>query len=356
MSSTAPPASTGPDLDGPAGVTPYVDTVAQHGPRPAPSAPPIPIKEPASRLGIASTVLTVVGVVAVGFALFAIWGTAVLQQRDQNALRGDLAERFVVDRATAESGAEVEGVAANGFGTAPEEGDTGEQEGNAPEELGPVQTGDALALLRIPALGVDQVVVEGSASQQLRSGPGHLRGSPRPGQKGNVVLIGKRTTYGGPFADLAELEPGNRIELGTAAGTHRYVVERVDRLVPDKDEDVVGPTEDNRLTLVTADPPYRAVERLVVVARFDGEAVGAPLRSVPVGLEPGADELGLGRDATAMPSVLLFAVLLALSAVGFAWARQRWTTWALWAVFVPVWLAVSVMLFENLLRWFPSTV
>jgi KUP system potassium uptake protein len=43
-------------------------------------------------------------------------------------------------------------------------------------------------------------------------------------------------------------------------------------------------------------------------------------------------------------------------AVGFAWARTRWTTWALWAVFVPVWLAVSVMLFENLLRWFPSTV
>lgn len=355
MSFTAPPAPSEPDLDQSPGVSPYVDAVAQSAAPPPPSPPPSPIKEPASRLGIASTVLTVIGVVAVSFAVFAIWGTAILQQRDQNALRADLAERFVVDRATAESGVAAE-VVEGGFGTAPEEGVDGEESSNAPEELGPVQVGDAMALLRIPALGLDQVVVEGSASQQLRSAPGHLRGSPRPGQKGNVVIVGKRTTYGGPFGDLDQLKEGNRIEMGTAAGTHRYVVERVETLTPGEDEDVVAATEDNLLTLVTADPPYRAVDRLVVVARFDGEADGAPLRSVPAGLEPGSDELGLGRDATAMPSVLLFAVLLGLSALGFVWARQRWTTWALWAVFVPIWLAGGVMLFENLLRWFPSTV
>jgi hypothetical protein len=65
--------------------------------------------------------------------------------------------------------------------------------------------------------------------------------------------------------------------------------------------------------------------------------------------------LGLGRDANALPSVMLFIVLIVLSVIGFVWVRRRWTTWALWAVFVPIWLAGGVMLFENMLRWFPAT-
>lgn len=345
------PVGQGPtDTPAPYVVAAGADRPAEPSPLPAPSKP--------TGLGVLATVLTVTGLVALGFAVFAIWGTAVLQQRDQNELRSDLAERFVVDRATAEAGPAGEGaVIEGGFGTAEEASEDGEspQESNAPEELGPVGTGDALALIRIPALGVDQVVVEGSGATELRSAPGHLRGTPRPGQKGNVVVIGKRTTYGGPFADLKELEPGNRIELGTASGTYRYIVEEVDTLTPEKDEDVIGATEENRLTLVSADPPYRAEKRLVVIARFDGDAEGAPLRTVPAGLEPGPDEIGLGRDASAMPSVLLFGVLAVLSGVAFAWARRRWTMWALWAVFAPIWLAGGVMLFESSLRWFPAT-
>ncbi len=353
MSTEAPLAPAGPETPGP--VTGYVEATAtaeSREPAPTASGPP----DPPTRLGRVSTALTVIGLGLIAFAVFAIWGTAVLQQRDQNELRSDLAERFVVDRATAESGGAGEGVAAeSGFGTAPEESEGGDT-GNAPEELGPVGTGDAMALLRIPALGLDQVVVEGSGAQQLRSAPGHLRGTPRPGQKGNVVIVGKRTTYGGPFGDIDELEKGNRIEVGTAAGTYRYIVEKVATLVPEEDEDVIGGTEGNQLTLISADPPYRAVERLVVIARLDSDEDGAPLRTVPAGLEPGADELGIGRDANATSSVLLFALVFVLSAIGFAWVRPRWTRWALWAVFVPVWAAVGVMLFENLLRWFPATV
>lgn len=354
MSTGTPIAPPGPRADDSSDLSPYVE--ATGAPAPSSPSPPSATAGPPSRLGLASTVLTVAGIVALAFALFAIWGTAVLQQRDQNALRSDLAERFVVDRATAESGGAVAGAVIEGaFGTEPEEGSESQDDGNAPEELGPVMTGDAMALLRIPALGVDQVVVEGSGAQQMRSAPGHLRGTPRPGQKGNVVIAGKRTTYGGPFSDLDQLEAGNRIELGTASGTYRYVVERVATLTPEKDEDVVAGTEENRLTLVTADPPYRAVERLVVVARFDGDADGAPLRTVPAGLEPGPDELGLGRDVNAVSSVMLFMLLGGLSVLGFVGVRRRWTTWALWAVFVPIWLAGGVMLFENMLRWFPAT-
>lgn len=317
-------------------------------------------QEPPSRLGVVATVLTVAGAVALAFAVFAIWGTAVLQQRDQDRLRAELAERFVVDRASADTDAVAEGaVVDGGFGTAEEDPDSetgSSSSSNEPEELGPVQTGDALALLRIPALDLDQVVVEGSGAEQLRSGPGHLRGTPRPGQKGNVVIAGKRATYGAPFSNLDQLDEGDLIELGTGSGIFVYRVTDIDTLRPERDEDVVDPTEDNRLTLLSAHPRYSADERLAVIAEFVGEDEGAPLRSVPAGLEPGADELGTGRDPQAAPSIVLFALLLAAAGAAFVWARRRWTGWALWAVFLPVFLALSVMTFESVLRWFPSTV
>jgi sortase A len=301
-------------------------------------------------------VITVIGVVTVLFAVFAMWGTAVLQQRDQDRLRAELTQRFVVDRASADTGAEADGtvIAGSEFGGGTEA--DAEDEANAPEQLGPAGPGDALALLRIPEIGVDQVVVAGTGVEQLRKGPGHLRGTSRPGERGNVVIAGKRSTYGSPFGNLDMLRKGDKIELATAAGTYRYKVTEVSTVEPEKDSDVVGPAEENQLTLFTANPRYQAAERLVVVAELDDDQDGPPLVKVPPGFEPNSDELGLGRDSTAGAAVMLFGLLLALAGVGLVWARRRWTTWATWAVAAPVMVALGVLFFENLLRWFPSTV
>ena len=84
--------------------------------------------------------------------------------------------------------------------------------------------GDAIAHLRIPAIGVDKIVVEGVQVADLKRGPGHYPDSPLPGQPGNAAIAGHRTTYGAPFNRLDELEQGDEILVTTVQGAFRYEV------------------------------------------------------------------------------------------------------------------------------------
>ena len=96
---------------------------------------------------------------------------------------------------------------------------------SATAPVGPVvPVGDPVALVRIPALDLEEVVVEGTASGDLRVGPGHQRNTVLPGQEGTSVLMGRAATYGRPFAGLTGLEPGDTIEVVVAQGTRTFTV------------------------------------------------------------------------------------------------------------------------------------
>ena len=59
--------------------------------------------------------------------------------------------------------------------------------------VGPiVPPGDPVALLTIPSIGLEQVVVEGTASGDLLVGPGHRRDTALPGQVGHVGRLRPR--------------------------------------------------------------------------------------------------------------------------------------------------------------------
>ena len=87
------------------------------------------------------------------------------------------------------------------------------------------EPGDPVGRLRIPAIGLRTVVVEGTDPDELRAGPGHYPGSVLPGQRGTVALAGHRTTYGAPFRDVDALDRGDRMELATPYGTFTYRVD-----------------------------------------------------------------------------------------------------------------------------------
>src|SRR5207302_2511071 len=95
--------------------------------------------------------------------------------------------------------------------------------------------------------------------------------TPMPGQPGNAAIAGHRTTYGAPFFNLNELQPGDPIFVTTRQGRFRYEV-RETRTVSPSQLSVLNPTPDNRLTLTTCNPRFSASQRLVVVSQLIGEA------------------------------------------------------------------------------------
>src|SRR6202043_1570314 len=78
--------------------------------------------------------------------------------------------------------------------------------------------GTVVAEIQIPAIGVNQYVVEGTTESDLSKGPGHYIGTAMPGQAGNVAIAGHRTTNGAPFNRLDELKLGGPIDITTTSG------------------------------------------------------------------------------------------------------------------------------------------
>ena len=138
-----------------------------------------------------------------------------------------------------------------------------------------VATGDALTRIRIPAIDVDVVVVEGTTASALRAGAGHYPQTPLPCENGNVGIAGHRTTYGRPFHNVDRLKPGDVIILTTPVGECTYKVAKPPFVVAPTQLGVVGPTATPTLTLTTCHPKGSARQRLIIQAVLEGPAAAA---------------------------------------------------------------------------------
>lgn len=127
-----------------------------------------------------------------------------------------------------------------------------------------VETGDSLTRIRIPALDVDVVVVEGITPSALRAGAGHYPATALPCEVGNVAIAGHRTTYGRPFGNLDQLKAGDTIDLITPIGACQYKITKNPWVVQPTELGIIAPTADKVVTLTTCHPKGSAAERLVV--------------------------------------------------------------------------------------------
>jgi sortase A len=129
--------------------------------------------------------------------------------------------------------------------------------------------GAPLGRIVIPAIKVDVVAIEGVGKSDLREGPGHWPETPLPGQGGNFVVSGHRTTYGAPFFKLDRLKAGDEIDLLLPYVSARYAVTQVVIVAPSQ-TDVVAQRGVEELSLATCNPIYSASQRLVVKAKMVG--------------------------------------------------------------------------------------
>jgi len=131
-----------------------------------------------------------------------------------------------------------------------------------------------VARLRVPRLGIDEIVLAGASGRTMAFGPGHLDGSAHPGAWGNCVLTGHRDTH---FAFLERLRPGDALVLERAAGPPvRYTVTET-LILEEDDVGVMEPTGGRVLTLLTCYPFHALAPggpgRYAVIASATGAMV-----------------------------------------------------------------------------------
>ena len=203
----------------------------------------------------------------VGYQLFV---TDLINNSVQAEARADLSEELDLRRETLTAPVVVDEI--------PEDAPIDEESDDSPvvgERIEPIsfqpedidEEGIPVGEIRIPQIDLEAVVFEGVTAPTLRNGPGHMPWTPLPGQPGNAVISGHRTTYGAPFYDLDLLEPGDEIEVDTVIGTHTYTV-RETIIVTPTDVWVTEPREGAWLTLTTCHPKLSARERLIVFAEL----------------------------------------------------------------------------------------
>ena len=129
--------------------------------------------------------------------------------------------------------------------------------------------GTPVARLVIPRLGLDEVVVEGVNDDALAAGPGHVPGTPLPGESGNAIVSAHRDRHFHPLADIAI---GDTLQTESDAGRATWVV--TGRRVVSRDARVLRQGRAPELTLTTCWPIRwlgPAPERLIVSAKPLGE-------------------------------------------------------------------------------------
>jgi sortase A len=121
-----------------------------------------------------------------------------------------------------------------------------------------------LGTIEIPKLEVSRYLFEGVTLTTLDKGPGHWPGTAMPGQVGNVVVGGHRSSKDKPFRYVDLLEPGDEVVFTLTDGSrHVYLVDRTEIVTPDR-IDIITQTDDYTATLFACHPVGSVRERIII--------------------------------------------------------------------------------------------
>ena len=128
-----------------------------------------------------------------------------------------------------------------------------------------IRRGSPVARLLVPAIDLDEIVIEGVGPIELNGGPGHFPGSVLPGDSGNAIVSAHRDRH---FRRMGDLVVGSRIRTETRSGSTDWVV--TERRVVSRDTPALFEASEVTLTLTTCWPIRyfgSAPDRLVIVAK-----------------------------------------------------------------------------------------
>lgn len=176
--------------------------------------------------------------------------------------------------------------------------------------------GQAIGRLKIGAIDLNIVMVQGTETASLQKGPGHYPDTVFPGQPGTVGIAGHRTTYLAPFRRINEIGRGDEIvaEMPYATFTYRFEKQRI---VDPSQVGVVRDVGHDRVVLTACHPLYSAAQRIVVFARLvDVDPPGGDdERTVGRGRSAGQEiaEPGLGPTVASAGGLVLIVAVMSLA-------------------------------------------
>jgi len=137
--------------------------------------------------------------------------------------------------------------------------------------------GQVIGRLRVPRMGVNMLLVNGTDHDTLKKGPGRDGRTFMPGENRLVYIAGHRTTYLAPFSHIDRLRRGDRVTIEVPYGTFIYAVTR-HRIVKSTDLSVLRSPRHELVELQACHPRFFASHRYIAYARL--------LRVEPRGAKP----------------------------------------------------------------------
>ena len=137
--------------------------------------------------------------------------------------------------------------------------------------------GQVIGRLRVPRMGINMLLVNGTDHDTLKKGPGRDGRTFMPGENRLVYIAGHRTTYLAPFSHIDRLRRGDRVTIEVPYATFIYAVTR-HRIVKSTDLSVLRSPRRELVELQACHPRFFATHRYIAYAKL--------LRVEPRGAKP----------------------------------------------------------------------
>ena len=134
---------------------------------------------------------------------------------------------------------------------------------------------ESIALLAIPSIDVDVVVVNYFGYSDLETAVARMQNSAQIGTEGSAVIVGHRTGFGSPFRNLDDVKVGDEVDVTLRTGEKlSFSVTRSDIVSPSVDLSTFDNKSNSpQVILVTCHPEYSTAQRLVIVAELRASAM-----------------------------------------------------------------------------------
>ncbi|GAE01811.1 sortase [Clostridium botulinum B str. Osaka05] len=127
--------------------------------------------------------------------------------------------------------------------------------------------GDKIAIMEIPSISLQSIIVEGTNMDDLRYYLGHFKNTAMPGINGNFSIAGHSSTiYNEILNELYKVNVRDEIKIKTLTGEYDYII--IKKFVVEPSEVGVLDQDENKKSMTIVTCTDKGKKRLIVKAEM----------------------------------------------------------------------------------------